>query len=820
MSYIYSRHPINTIVPEKSHEHNTGFRFHHNDKKHKMKIIIYTLFLLLSCQSIAKAAAHNEDETNPRKPKSDANITGHVQNTTTKEHIPYITIVIKGTTIGAATDATGHYFLKNLPSGKFTIVASSLGYKTEEKTVVTTQGKTIELNFLLTEEAISMDDVVVTANRNETNKKETSSIVNISSAKLFSTVASSVLSESMNFQPGLRVENNCGNCAVTQLRINGLEGHYSQILLDSRPIFSSLAGVYGLDQLPVSMVERVEVVRGGGSALYGANAIGGVVNIITKEPLYNSVNVSNTTNIFPNGKLDTNTSLGGSFVSDDHKAGMYVFGMIKNRAPYDYNGDNYSDVPSISSETVGFRGYYRTGLYSRLSAEYHHIHEFRRGGEMLDTEGQNLFDKPPHEAMIAEQLNSNIDGGGVRFDTSTSDAKHRGSVFASAQNIARTSYFGTQMQVDSYGATHDKTFVGGGQYTYSMDKLLFMPAELMAGLEYSYNNLVDRYLGLERDMNQTTHVVGGFLQNEWKNKQLSFLLGGRIDKHNLMNKAVFSPRANVRYSPTDNIGVRASYSSGFRAPQAYDEDLHVDAVGGALKLIILAPGLKPEYSHSLSASVDLYHNFGRLQTNLLIEGFYTKLNDVFTLVQIGEDSDGNLIMERRNAPGATVKGINLEGKLGIPGIFELQLGYTFQRSLYDQPFSWSESTDVNPQRRMFRTPDNYGYFTSFVNITPSLRLSLFGTYTGNMLVQHTKYNEINGTYTDTETITQSFFDLGTKVAYTFRLSDNISLELNAGVKNILDSYQTDLDFGSHKDAGYVYGPALPRMIFVGAKFSM
>ena len=121
--------------------------------------------------------------------------------------------------------------------------------------------------------------------------------MNITSGKLFSAVGSSTLSESMNFTPGLRIENNCGNCAVTQLRINGLEGHYSQILLDSRPIFSSLATVYGLDQLPVSMIERVEVVRGGGSALYGANAIGGVVNIITKEPLYNTLNVSNITNV-------------------------------------------------------------------------------------------------------------------------------------------------------------------------------------------------------------------------------------------------------------------------------------------------------------------------------------------------------------------------------------------------------------------------------------------------------------------------------------------------------------------------------------------
>ena len=111
----------------------------------------------------------------------------------------------------------------------------------------------------------------------------------------------------MNFQPGLRVENNCGNCGTTQLRINGLEGQYSQILIDSRPVFSSLAGVYGREQLPVSMIERGEVIRGGGSALYGSSAIGGVMNIITKEPLRNFASLANTTSVLPGGKTDINT---------------------------------------------------------------------------------------------------------------------------------------------------------------------------------------------------------------------------------------------------------------------------------------------------------------------------------------------------------------------------------------------------------------------------------------------------------------------------------------------------------------------------------
>ena len=741
--------------------------------------------------------------------RTDANITGHVEDAKAKEHLPFVSIRVKGLDIGTATDATGHYMLKDLPVGEIVLEVSYVGYKKVEKVVTTKANTMLEVNILMEEELLGLGEVVVSATRNETNKKEAPIIVNIASAKLFEATASCNLTEAMNFQPGLRVENNCGNCGTTQLRINGLDGQYSQILLDSRPIFSSLAGVYGLEQLPVGMVERVEVVRGGGSALFGASAIGGVVNIITKEPLRNSVTITNTTNVFEGGAFDVNTALNGSFVSDDHKAGVYIFGMLKNRDWYDRNDDGFSDVPKIDSETLGFRGYYRTSTYSRLTAEYHHINEFRRGG--------NLFDNPPHEADIAEQLEHKIDGGGLRFNVYTPDGKHRWDVFTSSQFINRGSYFGVDRNPDAYGKTDDKTFVAGTQYTLGMEHLLFMPAEFTAGVEYNYNDLHDRFLGLGRDLKQTTGVVGGYLQNEWKTEKLSFLIGARLDKHSLMDDAVFSPRANARYSPTEKVGFRASYSSGYRAPQAYNEDLHVEAVGGALSMIELADNLKPEYSHSISASVDLYHNFGRLQTNLLIEGFYTMLNDVFALERIGQNADGSIVLwERRNGSGAKVQGVNFEGKLGLPNLFEVQLGYTLQSSRYNEPEQWSDRLDA--QRKMFRSPSNYGYITTGFNITQAFKASVFANYTGSMLVKHTINNGI-GEF-DEEKTTPDFLDAGIRFAYNFKIGAATNLELNAGVKNLFDAYQKDLDYGALKDASYVYGPALPRTYFAGIKVSL
>lgn len=741
-----------------------------------------------------------------QKQASDANIVGHVIDASTGEHIPFASIFVEGTTIGVTADATGHYFLKNLPEGTCTLSVSMLGYRTERRNVNVSAGNMAEVNFKLHADLLALENVVVTASRTETNRKTAPAIVSVSSAKQFETTASSNLAETIGFQSGLRVENNCGNCGTMQLRINGLEGQYSQILIDSRPVLSSLAAVYGLEQLPVAMIDRVEVIRGGGSALFGANAIGGVVNIITKEPLRNSASLSNTTNILKGGSADINTSFNGSFVSDDDKAGAAIFGMVKDRDAYDRNGDGFSDIPELSSETAGFRIYYKPSPYTRITAEYHHIHEFRRGGDQLD--------QPPHMADIAEQLNHKIDGGGIKFDYFSPDNRHKLNIYTSAQQIDRDSYFGTDKNPEAYGATADMTFIAGTQYSYNFHKLLFLPSTLTAGLEYSSNALHDQYLGYNRDFRQTTHSTGLFFQNEWKSTKLNFLVGGRLDKHNMMKRIVFSPRVNLRYSPAENIGLRFSYSSGYRAPQAYNEDLHIDALDNNIAIIRLDPELEPEYSHSLSGSADIYHNFGKLQANLLVEGFFTTLDNVFTLEKIGTDEQEYTIKERRNASGAKVAGISTELKLGIPGRFDIQIGYTFQRSRYDEPEQWSE--DVAAQRKMFRSPDHYGYMTANYNFTKNFMLSLFGNYSGSMLVQHNK----GFIDKDENKLTPAFWDMGARLSYEIRLSEQFGMELSTGIKNIFDSYQADLDFGQHKDSAYIYGPSVPRTCFVGLKIFM
>lgn len=753
--------------------------------------------LVLACVSMSSYAVNPIKEGNM--------IAGHVIVKGTEEGIPFATVMILGTNRGAVSNEEGQFEFRKLAAGKYTLRVQVMGYKTQEKTITVSAEATSVVHFQMEEVSFTTDEVVVSANRNEVSRKAAPVVVNVMSAKLFETVNSTDLAKSLNFQSGLRVENNCQNCGFPQVRINGLEGPYSQILINSRPIISALSGVYGLEQIPVNMIERVEVVRGGGSALFGANAVGGTINIITKDPINNSFQVASTMSNM-NGK-SWEQYMGGnvSLVAKDNSYGIALYETYRNRNPYDADGDGFSELGKLNMNTFGMRAYYRPNYFSRINVEYHTTNEFRRGG--------NKFNLQPHEADITEQMKHIINSGGVSYDRYWGE-KHKMSVYGSIQHTDRNSYYGAQKDMNAYGKTNDLTWVVGGMYVGNMDRCLFAPATFTGGVEYQSNSLHDVMTGYHRDMQQDVRIAGGFVQNEWRLNRWTMLVGARLDKHNLIDHPIFSPRVNFLYKPNDNLQARLTYSTGFRAPQAYDEDLHVTAVGGEGVQIRLADGLREERSNSFSGSVDWSFPMGHWQSNILLEGFYTDLHHVFVLEDIGEDQNGDKIKERRNGSGAKVYGVNLDAKVAHGREAQLQLGFTVQRSRYNRAEVWtSEGEEEQTTKRMPRTPDYYGYFTFTSAPLKNFDFSLSGTYTGKMIVPHM------AGYIEKSRMehTPQFMDLNLKLNYTFVLKDHIKMQVNGGVQNIFNSFQKDLDKGEFRDAGYFYGPTQPRTYFVGIK---
>jgi outer membrane receptor for ferrienterochelin and colicins len=758
--------------------------------------------------------------------KSDSNIIGHVVNG--KSHIPFASVIIRGTTIGTATDETGHYRMINIPVGKHTLEAKAIGYRSQMVEITIEAGQTLEVNFNLDEDAIGLDEVVVTADRNEQRRKESSTIVNTISPKLFSMTQSVTLGDGLNFSPGLRLENNCGNCGFTQLRMNGLEGPYSQILINSRPIFSGLAGVYGLELIPSNMIERVEVIRGGGSALYGSNAIAGTVNLILKDPVNNSfemavnssvtgLGMSNIGGITPDHSANFNSSV----VTSDLKTGLAVYGFTRNRKPFDANDDGFSELTSLENTSIGARVYHRFGARSKIAVDYFNIKEKRRGGDR--------FDLPLHESNVSEAVEHSINTGAITFDKFFRDIDVL-SVFVSGQLVDRDSYYGAGKSLSDYGRTSDLTYAIGSQYSFNKKN-----SKLIFGIENTGGFLTDIKLGYREGeivndsiiynhtenrtvADQSIYITGVFAQYEHQYKKLKTTLGVRYDYYQIdykdgytssISNGVLSPRISVMYNVNQHTQTRFSYAQGYRAPQVFDEDLHILTSTARQVIHVNDPNLKQETSHSFMGSLDYENSISNVFFTFLAEGFYTKLLNPFRN-QYGEpDENGTVIYTRVNAEdGATVAGVNLEMNVIPANGWLVKAAFTYQNSFYQTEQEFDE-------RRFFRTPNSYGYCTIDWQASKKLGISATGTYTGKMLVP---YFGPQLTSPDDGELRESnaFNDFGLKIRYNVKVN-GATLQVFGGVKNILNAYQNDFDLGSERDPGYMYGPNLPRTIYFGIR---
>lgn len=262
-------------------------------------------------------------------------------------------ITVNNNQLVTYSDANGFYEFKEVPFGNHKITVSGMNIQTTKKSVSVKKEESYSVDFDLTNFQNNLNEVVVTGTKTFKRKTESPVIVNVLNSKMLDNLQVCNLSEGLKFQPGLRVETDCQTCNYTQLRMNGLAGGYSQILINGRPIFSPLMGLYGMEQLPVNMIERIEVVRGGGSSLYGSSAIGGTVNVITKVPKKDAFEI-NSTYYNINGKSnDYNLNGNATLVNENKNAGVSLFMSHREREHYDANGDNFSEIPLIENNSVG-----------------------------------------------------------------------------------------------------------------------------------------------------------------------------------------------------------------------------------------------------------------------------------------------------------------------------------------------------------------------------------------------------------------------------------------------------------------------------------
>src|SRR5690554_6373760 len=749
---------------------------------------------------------------------TDAVIMGHV--VAHGEHVPFVSIYLEGTNHGSATDVTGHYMMVDLPIGEYVLVARMVGYKTVKKDVVIKAGHTLEVNFELEEDNMRVNEVVVTGTKTFKRQTESAVIVNVLDSKSISNIAAQTVSEALNFQPGLRMEIDCQTCNYSQLRMNGLGGAYSQILVNSRSVFSPLTGLYGLEQLPAEMVERIEVVRGGASALEGSSTIGGTVNSITRMPQRNSFDITANNSVIAGGASDYLMNGTITALSQSRKAGVALFTSHRNRNAYDHNNDNFSELPTLTNNSFGLNAFFNFSDRKKLQANFSSMHEYRYGGEMIDG--------PAFLAKQSEERTHDILMGGVDYEITSEDYLTSLVVYTAGQFTDRNHFTGIapidpiEIQeynnMPPYGNSENYTLQGGLQLNHTIEDFLSGTNTFTFGSEYLVDNVFDEIETYNYLIDQDARNLGIFAQSDWDlYRWLNLLTGVRADKHNFVDNFIFNPRVSLLVKPNDNSQLRLAWSTGFRAPQAFDTDLHIAFAGGGIQTVTLADDLKEERSQSFSTSFNWDKPTEKHIYGFTLEGFYTRLNNAFILEEIGKDAEGNSLMEKRNGDKSEVYGTTFEVRANYNRVLQVEGGITLQKSLYSQPVEWSEQ--IEGTKNYLRSPDSYGYFTTTLTPGNQFSASVSGIYTGSMLVPH--YGLAGDPGTPEQDIlfkSPNFMELNMKLAYIFNLKIiDTSIELSGGINNILDHYQNDFDSGPNRDSNYLYGPARPRTYFFGLR---
>jgi outer membrane receptor for ferrienterochelin and colicins len=734
--------------------------------------------------------------------------------TSNGEPLPFASVLIKGTNSGTISDAEGNYILESQQQDEIAVKVSFTGYLSQTKriSVAPTQQEII-LNFDLKEASEILDQVTVSGTRTDKRQTENPVIVNVINSVKLNDVQACNLSEGLKFQTGLRVETDCQTCNYTQLRMNGLGGGYSQILINGRPIFSPLTGLYGLEQVPTNMIDRIEVVRGGGSALYGSSAIGGTVNVITKIPKKNT-HAFGYSYLNTKGTDDHIFSGNASFVNETVDKGFSVFFNKRDRGLYDANGDNFSELPQLKNLSFGTNIFFLPTENQKVEINLSKMYEYRYGGEMVD--------KAPHLTLQSEERTHHVYVGNIDYQVNFNDDRSSLITYLAGQYTDRKHYTGifpdlpedieVHLANPPYGTSVTKTLQGGMQLNHKVENFIRGNNVFTLGTEYILDDVLDEITAYNYNIDQITKNIGAFVQSDWElTKKINVLTGIRFDKHNLVSKILASPRVSLLYKPSEKTQLRATWGTGFRAPQAFDADLHIAFAGGGISRVSLSEDLQSERSNSATISLNYDKPTEYAIYGFTIEGFYTQLKDAFYLHPIGEDAFGARF-EKRNGDGATVKGITLETRWNYDRIFQLEAGYTMQSSLFETAVENFDDPNLALKRNFLRTPNSYGYATLTFSPNKKFRTTMNIVQTGSMDVLH-----ILSENTATYVTSPSFIEFGLKSSYVLKLGRKEKIEFSGGVKNLFDAYQNDFDRGKNRDSNFIYGPAIPRTFFVSIK---
>lgn len=619
------------------------------------------------------------------------------------------------------------------------------------------------------------------------------------------------LFEALNAESGILADNQCQNCGASAVSINGLEGNYTQILVNGYPVVSSLAGVYYLQQFPVQLIERVEVVKGAGSSLYGSGAIGGVVNVITRKPVSNEGSISYKREFTRGDEAFASTVSGYvSSVAQNGKSGIALFGSQTEQDEWDENNDGFSDRSRAVLKNFGGTGYLKLVKDMELSYTLMSTYEDRKGGNKLDNE--------PFDTDVREQAKTNRISGDMQLDHNMSDI-FQYNIFAAFARTNRETYYGPaddlNDSLDMYGRTENPFYTTG-------IKGIIRPMKgqiLSVGYEYSRDALLDEAPSIpDREIDEVYHNHGLLAQYDVTWSVLNVVAGVRADNHSEVDTWQFSPRTSAIVNVSDHLRVRGTVATGFKAPQIFDEDFHIDVTlaGGSSKnqVIVNADDIDVERSISYSGDISGDIMLGSLMLEAALGGFYTEIRDKLEVDYgaLSYPDANNDYYVRDNVSGISrVIGGNAEFSLIYGKHVSFSSGITWiptAKLPETQTYANTETKDL------LRVPEYTG-FAMLKLMYDAISASISSQIIGSQKVEH-DVGLVDGNKLEE---TETFVVLNTRLEYVWQVDNSRTLVVFGGVDNITDQFQDDLDEGDERDAGYIYGPVKPRTCYLGCEMS-
>ncbi len=522
-----------------------------------------------------------------------------------------VSINLLGTPYNTITDSLGFYMLDSIPKGSYKIEASIAGFEKVVKQIDLQENETKVLNFNLTNFLKSLDEVVVTGTLKEVSRLESPVPVEVYTSAYFKKNPTPNIYEALQNVNGVRPQLNCNICNTGDIHINGLEGPYTMILIDGMPIISSLSTVYGLSGIPNSLVERIEIVKGPASSLYGSEAVGGLINIITKKP-QNAPLFS--IDAFATGYGEYNTDLGFKFNTGKKTTILTGINYFKFGNIVDNNNDNFTDVTLQDRISVFQKWNFERKENRLLSIASRYNYEDRWGGEKQWTKqfrgGGQIYGESIYTNRWELIGNYQLPVKEKFFLSFSYNEHYQDSRYGTTSYIANQKVAFSQLTWDKKLKNHDLLFGTALRYTYYDDNT---PATAFLNNSNTFNQP------------QKTWLPGIFIQDEINlATKHTFLAGFRYD-YNSIHGNIYTPRLAYKWSINEKNILRLNAGTGFRVVNLFTED-HAALTGA--RDVLIPNELKPEktYNVNLNYIKKIYAKNGTL-FGLDFSAFYTHFNN-------------------------------------------------------------------------------------------------------------------------------------------------------------------------------------------------